>query len=247
MTTLPPATGSVILFDGGAAITPAVPFTNGSVTIPISSLAPGTHLISASYSGDINYSPSVSVPVSVVVNVSDYTLSTPNPSITLVTEHHGTFPVVATSLGRFTDQITLTCSDLPAHATCLPINGTLNASSTLTLNFYIDTSDVIGYARLHQPARPTAPGQPSDSFPTPPALTLAAILGCLALRRRTLGLTRSLLGLLLLAALTAATLTGCSGMYPASTAPGSYTFQITAVAQNTGVTKTIPYTLVVTP
>ncbi len=247
MTTLPPATGSVILFDGGAAITPAVPFTNGSVTIPISSLAPGTHLISASYSGDINYSPSVSVPVSVVVNVSDYTLSTPNPSITLVTEHHGTFPVVATSLGGFTDQITLTCSDLPAHATCLPINGTLNASSTLTLNFYIDTSDVIGYARLHQPANPTAPGQPSDSFPTPPALTLAAILGCLALRRRTLGLTRSLLGLLLLAALTAATLTGCSGMYPASTAPGSYTFQITAVAQNTGVTKTIPYTLVVTP
>jgi len=246
-TTLPPATGSVILFDGGAAITPVVPFTNGSATIPISNLAPGTHTIAASYSGDINYSPSASVPISVVVNVSDYTLTTPNPSITLQTEHHGTFPVVATSLGGFSDQIALTCSNLPAHATCLPINGTLNANSTLTLNLYVDTSDVIGYARLHQPANPLAPAHPSGSFPTQPTLTLTAILGCLALRRRTLGLTRSLLGLLLLAALTTTALTGCSGKYPASTAPGSYTFQITATAQNSGVTHTIPYTLVVTP
>ena len=169
ISTLPPATGSVTLFEGGAPITPAVPFTNGSATIPISNLAPGTHLISASYSGDINYSPSMSVPISVVVNVSDYTLSTPNPSITLVTQHHGTFPVVATSLGGFTDQIALTCSNLPAHATCLPINGTLNASSTLTLNLYIDTSDVIGYARLHQPAAPTRPFRflPNPADPDP--------------------------------------------------------------------------------
>ncbi len=242
--TLPPATGSVTLFESGAPITSAIVFTNGSATIPISNLVPGTHLISASYSGDINYSPSMSVPISVVVNVSDYTLSTPNPSITLVTQHHGTFPVVATSLGGFTDQIALTCSNLPAHATCLPINGTLNGGSSLTLNLYIDTSDVIGYARLHQPAAPT---RPFRSFPTQPTLTLATILGCLTLRRRTLGLTRSLLGLALLAALTATTLTGCSGKLPASTAPGSYTFQITATAQNTGVTKTVPYTLIVTP
>ena len=246
-TTLPPATGFVTLYEGGTAITPAVPFNNGSATIQISSLAPGTHLISASYSGDINYAPSNSVAISVVVNISDYTLSTPSPSITLETEHHGTFQVVATSLGGFTDQIALTCSNLPPHATCLPINGTLDPSSTLTLNLYIDTSDVIGYARLHQPTNPLAPAHPSGSFPTQPTLTLAAILGCIALRRRTLGLTRSLLGLLLLAALTATTLTACSGKYPASTAPGSYTFQITATAQNTGVTHTIPYTLVVTP
>ena len=243
-TTLPPATGSVILFDGGTAITPAVPFTNGSATIPLSNLAAGTHNIAASYSGDINYAPSTSIPISVVVNVSDYTLTTPNPNITLQTQHHGTFPVIATSLGGFSDQIALTCSSLPAHATCRPINGTLNSGSSLTLNLYIDTSDVIGFARLHQPADPS---RPFRSFPIQPTLTLAAILGCLTLRRRTLGLTRSLLGLLLLAALTATTLTGCSGKYPASTAPGTYTFQITATAQNTGVTHTIPYTLVVTP
>ncbi|HEY6377324.1 MAG TPA: hypothetical protein VIX90_17525, partial [Edaphobacter sp.] len=109
---------------------------------------------------------------------------------------------------------------------------------------YIDTSDVIGFARLHQPG---SPSRPFRSFPTQPTLTLAAILGCLTLRRRTLGVTRSLFGLALLAGLTATTLTGCSGKQPASTAPGSYTFQITATAQNTGVTKTIPYTLVVTP
>jgi hypothetical protein len=56
-----------------------------------------------------------------------------------------------------------------------------------------------------------------------------------------------LLGILLLAALAATTLTGCSGKYPASTAPGTYTFQITATAQNSGVTHTIPYTLIVNP
>ena len=241
--TLPPATGTITLFDSGAPITPPFAFTNGSATILISSLAPGTHLISASYSGDINYSPSMSVPVSVVVNVSDFTLSAPNTSITLQTEHHGTFPVVVTSIGGFSEQIALTCSNLPPHATCVSPNETLNANATLTFNLYIDTSDVIGYARLHQPATDPRRG----SFPTRPALTLAAILGCLTLRRRTVGLARSLLGLLLLTALTATTLTGCSGKIPASTAPGSYTFQITATALTSGVNHTIPYTLVVTP
>jgi parallel beta-helix repeat protein len=239
--TLPPATGTVYLSEGGTPITSAVTFNNGSATFLISNLTPGTHLISATYSGDTNYSPSTSVPISAVVTPSDYTLSAPNSSVTLQTEHHGTFPVIATSIGGFTDQIILTCSNLPPHATCQSPNETLQPNAALTLNLYIDTSDVIGFAHLHQP------GHPFGSFPTQPALSLAAILGCLALRRRTLGLTRSLLGLLLLAALTATALTGCSGKQPASTAPGTYTFQITATGQSTGLSKTIPYTLVVTP
>jgi sugar lactone lactonase YvrE len=80
-----PPTGAVKFFDGAAQIgTATLVGTTGLTTFTTSSLAIGTHSITANYAGDNNDGPGTSVPVSQVVNQAQTSTSvsaTPNPGI----------------------------------------------------------------------------------------------------------------------------------------------------------------------
>jgi len=69
MATVTPAnaTGSVVFFDGTTPISGAIPLNNGSATFTTSTLAAGTHMISAQYAGDANFNGSLSNSIKVKV------------------------------------------------------------------------------------------------------------------------------------------------------------------------------------
>jgi Bacterial Ig-like domain (group 3) len=241
--------GVITFFDGTIPIANAPFGSNGpvpanqlsntaTVTIGTSTLSVGTHTITASYAGNTNFLPSVSAPLVVTVAPLDYTLTTSNPSISIQTEHHLPIKVNLVSIGGFADKVALACVNLPAHASCTFEENSLQLlpNGTATTNVTIDTDDVRGYARNDSPGAVN-----SITY----ALLPAGLLILFAARRR-----RSLLRLLLtLAAISGVSLTvnGCSGLYPKSTPPGTYTINVSGVGTNSKLTHTQAITLTVTP
>jgi hypothetical protein len=244
------STGLITFFDGATPIasapfgatglTPVSQLTNtATATTTTSALSAGTHLITASYAGSANFLPATSAPLTLIVNPLDYTLTTASPTLSIKTEHHLTTTVTLTSLGSFTDFITLACTNLPAYGTCTFDNSTLQlvANGTATAKLTIDTDAVLYYARSKpQPA-------PHRTLQTTLAPLLPIGLLTLAATRR----RRHLTLLFLLTTIPAAlSLSGCSGKYPASTPPGTYTIQVTSAGNTTGLTHNTPITLTVT-
>ncbi|HWW23183.1 MAG TPA: FG-GAP-like repeat-containing protein [Edaphobacter sp.] len=229
-------TGTVQFFDGTTPLA-TVPLASGNATFATALLTPGDHTITAQYSGDTNNLPSTSSPITETILPSDFTLSIDPSSLTLITGHHTTLTLTATSVGSFADTIHLTIGSLPQWTTVTftPADLTLTPGAKATTKLYVDTDAVIGYISQSQPKR--------NPFSTAIAATLALILLPLTNRR-----TRRLPTLIALA-ITATLLigaTGCSGMYPGSTAPGTYTLQITATGKQTPITHTLNLPLTVT-
>ena len=69
MATVTPAnaTGSVVFFDGTTPISGAIPLNNGTAIFTTSTLAIGTHMISAQYGGDANFNGALSNSIKVKV------------------------------------------------------------------------------------------------------------------------------------------------------------------------------------
>jgi len=71
-------TGSISFLNGVSLLGPATIDSAGVATLSLSTLAPGTYSVTASYSGDANYAAGVSSPVVLTVNTS----TTPSPITT---------------------------------------------------------------------------------------------------------------------------------------------------------------------
>ncbi|MBS1801299.1 MAG: Ig-like domain repeat protein [Acidobacteria bacterium] len=251
---IPP--GVITFFDGATSIGSApygsagpIPVNQisntATVTIGTDTLSAGTHTITASYPGTSSFLPSVSAPVTVTVTPMDFAIAVSNTAMTIQTEHHLTTNVTLTSIGAFADKLTLGCANLPPHASCTFDTNSVQLlpNGTATAKLTVDTDDVLGFrAALSQPQRPG----PRTSGPIAFALLLpVGFLGLAALSRRRQTLPRLLL---LIVATFAATLsiTGCDGLYPASTAPGVYTIQVTASGAASGLSHSAPITVTVT-
>ena len=243
------SSGVITFFDGTVPIGSASFGTTGpipvsqtsntaTVTVSTSNLSAGTHTITASYPGNTSFLPAVSAPLILTVTPQDYTLSTPNPAITIRTEHHLAIGVNLASIGGFADNIALACTNLPAHASCTFDKNSLQLlpNGTATTNVTIDTDDVHGYARNEHPGAAN-----SITYALLPASLLTLFAAC---RRRIL--LRLLLMLIAISGLVLV-VNGCSGLYPKSTAPGTYTINLSGVGANTTLTHTQAITLTVTP
>jgi hypothetical protein len=230
-----PPGGGIIFYDGSTVLD-TVLGAPGQASFTTSSLAVGTHTLTASYiGGGLNYLLSTSAPVSLVVNPQYYTLSTA-PAISIQAEHHANLAITLTSVGGFTDDIALSCGSLPVVATCTFANSTVHLApnATVTTSVLLDTDAVPEFkSSLRRPVFFT----PSNSV----ILAMLLPLGLLALRRRSL----SRLLLLLLAA-AALSITGCSGKYPAHTPPGAYAITLTGHGVGTGLNQTGNITFIVT-
>jgi len=241
--------GSITFFDGTTLIAsapfgsagpiPANQLTNtATVTVNSSALAAGTHSITASYAGNNNFLPAVSSPLVVTIKPQDFSIVAADPAITIQTEHHRATRVTLTSVGAFADQLSLRCDNLPAHATCTFDHSALQVlpNGTATANLIIDTDDVLGF-KADNCKRNWTQG---ISFT---ALLLPA--GLLAVSRRRRLFPRLLLLLLATLAVTLP-LTGCDGLYPRSTAPGTYTISVIANGVATKLTRSALITLTIT-
>ena len=226
--------GQVRFMDGAAVLGDSTLNAAGLATLTTSTLTVGTHPVTAQYLGNGILVPSQSQAVQQVVLNSSFTLTSP-PSLTVQTQHHMTFDMAVTPVGQFSGPVVLSCGSIPAHATCWLSTGTVNlgpAGGAQTVHVYFDTSDVIGYASNR---RPSAPGGLAKTALA--AVFAPALLYFASKRRR--GMLRSLrLVACVLCSLTALLLLGgCSGMYPASVAPGQYTIHFTGVSASPAITR----------
>jgi co-chaperonin GroES (HSP10) len=234
-----PPTGSVSFMEGNTVLG-SVPVTNGKAVFTISTLSAADHTIISTYSGDGNYAGTSSAPVTVTILPSNLVLTSSSTSLTVQTQHHLFFTLQATSIGSFADTLSFSAAGLPEHATIqfTPSFGHLGAGATLTTNVYLETSDVPYYESMATPG--DARTRVVAAFAGLGAIPLVLLL---ATRKRRIA------GALLLAllAIVSVGMSGCSGKYPASVAPGQYTLHLVATGQNTGQTRTLDIPWTVTP
>lgn len=113
-------TGSVYFLDGSNVVGSAQVGSGGAASTTTTSLAVGTHSLTAFYTGDANYSSSTSsVDSAQVYSVpqGDYTLSSSVNTLVLNGNSTQAYISIATS-GGYNQPITFSCSGLPAGYTC---------------------------------------------------------------------------------------------------------------------------------
>jgi hypothetical protein len=110
----------------------------GTATLITSTLAAGTHPITAIYSNsDGNFLGSTSASVNQIVQ--DFSITVTPSAQTISSGHQATYTITVTSIGGLTGTIALSCSGAPPNSTCSvsPATGNLQGSavmSTVTLS-----------------------------------------------------------------------------------------------------------------
>ena len=229
--------GNVAFFDGTTSIGTASLDGAGNAVLNTANLQVGTHPLTAIFGANSNWGGSSSAVVNEVVmpNPRDYTL-TYNGPLTLRTEHHGSTVVTATPMGGLSDTISITCGSLPIYVTCevVPSQISISNGASQTVTVKIDTDAVPGYASMDLYRR----------------VVVAVLLPCLFFGlpsdRDKRKLRLRVIALCLLVFLSSGTI-GCSGKYPSSTPPGTYSIMINGHGESTSLDRTTTLTLIVTP
>src|SRR5271165_2240835 len=124
-------TGTVQFLDGSTLLG-TVSLNGGSAVFSTSTLAMGMHSITAAYSGDADFNPRTSNPLTQVVGgVPDFALNISPGSATLAAGNSANFTVKASPLNVFIGTISLSCSwaGTPMGASCQLSPATLTLSS----------------------------------------------------------------------------------------------------------------------
>ena len=173
-------TGTVSLHDGSTTIATLPVDGSGAASFNVSSLTAGSHSITASYSGDLNYLDSSSSAASETIFATpDFQIGTSNPSAAVSAGQSAKIPLNFVA-ADFPGPVTFSCSGLPSLASCsfspssLPL-GTGNFSAMLTI-----TTTAATIAAL-QPAQPGGnPGIYSGCL----VLGFVGLLICLESKRK---------------------------------------------------------------
>lgn len=202
-----PLTGKVTFNDGTTALG-SVNLTAGVATFKTSTLAAGTHSVTAQYSGDINFLPNTSAAVSELVSLPTYTLTATPTTQTVAPGSSATYKISLNLVNGYNGTVSFpasACSSLPSGAACSFSPASITGSQTTTLTI---TTTAPSSALLVPPAL----------TPQKSALELWASLGGLGLvgmvvagdwssrKRRGMGI-----GLAVLAVVLLMTLVGCGG------------------------------------
>ena len=252
---LPDATGTITL-SSGSYTSSAVQLNAGTatITIPANSLDIGGDTVTATYSGDANYSPGSGAEIVSVTAVPNPSLSISGTNLTVSrgATSGNTSTITLTPSGGFTGTVNLTATiaSSPAGASNLPtlsfgsttpvtISDTNAKTATLTVNTKAQSS-----ASLTQPSGPFAPWYGSGSA----ALACVILLGIPARRRR----LRSFFAMILLLIALSAGVAACGGgggnsstppqVIPGTT-PGTYTITVTGTSGSTSSTSNVTLTV----
>jgi len=240
----PSATPSgTVTFRDGSTQLGVVEVSAGSATITPTLSAPGTHILTATYSGDDNYigKTQASLIQTIDAPASAYLLSA-NPSSAILTPGQSAqFVITATPNPSSTDTVTFSCGELPAGISCsfspssLMLNGTDPQSSTLTLsvapNFV--ASRVPGHAPI------------SGGSMVGMTFTMVGCVLIVGLRQRVLARLTPVLALIALATMLAAT--GCSSTPANSAARTPMTVRVMASSLGKGGAHELNLTITIHP
>ena len=228
---LPSPAGTVVFADQFGTIGTAQ-IAAGIATFATSTLAVGTHNITALFTGGGSYAANTSAAVAEVVQLFDFSMAVSSTSLTIPSGGYQVLTVKLTPLGGFNHAVALSCSSVPADAQCVfnPSSTTKPlADGTQTMQLVLNTSTVYEYGnQVGRASTPAAPGSRRRSpFVFALLLPLFALYGPLGAGMHRL--RNRMLPLLLFGLLTGALLLqGCTGKLPGTTPPGSYTVTVAA-------------------
>jgi Bacterial Ig-like domain (group 3) len=228
---------------------------SGTASVSTSSLAVGTYSIYAVYNATSNFAGVQSMITQVITPATTtpppptgngYTLTvTPDP-VTIGAGATGILLVTVAGQSSQTPQVTLSCSGLPAEATCIFVTPMLPAGGgATTLQLHVTAPHDCGSNTPYFIGSESGPASPV------PYTFAAVFCGTIAIcRRRKLSLKRkgSTLLLILIAPVSLASLSGCGHCTDLGTLPGNYTFTVTATpsATSTSGTESVTVPLTVT-
>lgn len=233
-------TGTVIFTDGSTSLDTATLGPAGKASFSTSTLAVGTHTITAGYAGDGNFGPSNSSVTETIVNpASSFTLTLAPPSITMHGGKQATVAINLSSVGAFAGPVTLSYGALPAN-----LSASLS-SPTVTLSAGGSGSALLLLNTQASPAGMALNGNAGHGSGGMTPIALGAILLTpltLMRRRRLSALLIVFAGVFMAAAI------GCTNSYYEANlvAPGTYTVPINATDSN-GDIQTANFVLTIVP
>jgi len=234
-------TGTVNFYDNGTSLN-AAPLSAGVASYSIASLAPGSsNVITATYSGDGNFTASSSTASGAnIIEVAPlgFTFAITGSSTSTVSPGQSTAyqAAIAPLYGSYPGTVSFTATGLPGDATATFSPSSIAANGgAQSVTVTIATTAL---AALQHHAQPAAPGRKFTSF----ALAIFVFLGVGSLRRRGRTLRRLLCLLAFLGvSFTIAGLSGCGAYFKLT--PQSYTVKVTATAGSVQQKATVTLTV----
>ena len=240
----------VVRWTGPVVPTGTMTFTNGSTvlgSVPVDATGVATMVIIvgnnsesivATYGGDTAYSGSASSATTIGSEPSTQFSMVIDPSkVSVAHDQHTTVNLTLGSLKNFGDTMSFGCLGLPYAATCTfsKTQMVLKSGGTATVQLTIDTGNPLGAGSATSSLRARETGVMLCFLPG------VALLGLLWRKRVKFA---AALVLVVAFGMMFAT-TGCGGLQVNGTPAGTYTFQVTALGQNTGVSESQTMTLTV--
>lgn len=131
-------TGAVTLLDAQTPLAQQTLDATGAASFALSTLSAGTHTLTASYSGDANYSAASST--SLVQAVTDFQVAVTPDAQTVSPGGNATYSLAITSSPGLNASVTVVCSGLPAYATCsMPTPVSITGGAPANTNVIVTT------------------------------------------------------------------------------------------------------------
>lgn len=239
--------GMVAFYDGGTSLGTADLGGNGTATFTTTSLAAGTHHLSATIPAGAYYAGSSSPQVDELIQSYDFGLKLSKHTVSIPSGDYTNITATVSPVGGFHGTVSLSCSGVPDYALCsFPQGNTVSlANGMKTITLSINTSDVNGYGQLVSRLSPPANGGTQLRYLAGLLLPGFILIG---LKRRSF--THGRLRLILCCALFTTglfCLQACGSKQPGKTAPGTYSLSILASSTNSPTLKqSVPLQLIVT-
>ncbi len=223
--------GTVTFSDGTTLLGNGTLNSSGVATFSTTSLAQGSHSITAAFQANLNFTASSATLTQVMTAPTGTFTISASPATQYIKGAGATvYQVTLTSMGAFAGQINLACSGLPSDASCsFANNPTLTAGGTATIAMTVNTT--AADAELRQPG--LRDFGPADFAPITAAAVFPVELTGLGVffaglrRRKKLSTQKMRLLAVILFSLGILGLTGCGCP---STAFQTYTINITATS-----------------
>jgi hypothetical protein len=130
-------TGTVTFLDGATNLGPGTLNGSGSTTFSTSTLAVGTHSITAQYGGDANFATSTSTALAINITAAagNFTLSVSPGSVNVTPSQAGMAVVTVTPTNGFDQPVQFSCSNVPEGIDCgfQPASVTPNGAPATTM------------------------------------------------------------------------------------------------------------------